>query len=56
MRIFVDLDDTIIDSNHRLKYDDNKVLDMEHYIANHNRDNVFKDKKENIFERLGVEK
>lgn len=42
IRIY-DLDGTIIDSSHRAKYDDNGILDLDHWRENNTKENIFKD-------------
>ena len=38
-----DLDGTIINSSHRSKFDENDILDLEHWKANNTKENIFKD-------------
>ena len=38
-----DLDGTIINSSHRSKFDENGILDLEHWKLNNTKENIFKD-------------
>ena len=38
-----DLDGTIINSSHRAKYDENGILDLEHWKRNSTKENIFRD-------------
>jgi len=42
IRIY-DLDGTIIDSSHRARHDENGSLDLNHWIENNTKENIFKD-------------
>lgn len=42
IRYVFDLDDTVIDSNHRRRFHDGR-LDLDHWIKNRTRENIFKD-------------